>query len=132
MTEDQQLLPSDPEPDDSYRPPVETMNFGQVERELRDIFGVAVMYLLVPIFLLAVGMTSAVSSRLLVRVLPGIAAVFVCYWVLLRAFVPMYDAAPEMAIRYSLFISRFTDGIMSTSHKRLAALSVRWEELRRW
>lgn len=130
MNEPPQLPPGDPEPDGSYRPPVETMSFAQVENELRDVFGVAVMYLLVPIFLLAVGMTSAVSSRLLVRVLPGAAAVFVGYWILLRAFAPMYAAAPEMAIRYSLIISRLAGGIMSTSHKRLAALSGRWEELR--
>ncbi len=128
MIEEQPSLPNTPEPDEPYRPPVETMSFSQVERELREVFGVAVMYLLVPIFLLVVGMSAAVANWF-VRILPGVAAVFVCYWILLRAFSPMYDAAPEAANRYSVLISRLGGGIMSTSHKRLAALCARREEL---
>lgn len=130
MIEEQDPQPDDQESSDGYRPPVETMKYGQIDRELREVFGVSVMYLLVPIFLLVTGSISVVASRWFLRVLPGAAAVFVAYWILLRAFAPMYDASPEMANRYSLLISRIAGGIMSTSHSRLAALYDRREELK--
>ncbi|RCS46332.1 hypothetical protein DTL42_15295 [Bremerella cremea] len=130
MIDEQEPNPNSHEQDEPYRPSVESMNFGQVEQELRDVFGVAVMYLLVPIFLVVTGSITAMASEWLVRVLPGLAAVFVCYWVLLRAFGPMYDAAPELAIQYALLVSRLGGGIMDTSHRRLLALAARREELK--
>lgn len=129
MIEEQKPLPDVPEPDEEYLPPVETMNRYQIERELRDMFGVAIMYILVPIFLVVVFTTSAVSSSVLVRVLPGISVVFVGYWVLLRAYLPMYEASPEMALQYVRMISRIGGGIMSGSHTRTLELCVKRLEL---
>ncbi|PQO45439.1 hypothetical protein [Blastopirellula marina] len=129
MIEEQQPLPDVPEPDDDYRPPVESMNQFQVERELRDLFGIAIMYMLVPLFLVIVCLPSMVRGSLLIKVLPALAAVFVGYWGLLRAYVPIYESSPDMALQYLRLISRIGGGIMSTSHSRTLSLCARRLEL---
>lgn len=129
MIEEQQPLPDIPEPDDEYRPPVEAMNQFQVERELRDLFGIAIMYMLVPLFIVIVCLPSMVSGSLLIKVLPALSAVFVGYWILLRAYVPLYESNPELALQYLQLISRIGGGIMSTSHSRILSLCARRLEL---
>lgn len=129
MIEEQKPLPDVPEPDEDYRPPVETMNQFQVEAELRDLFGIAIMYMLVPVFIVIVCMTSVVSESVLIKVLPGLSAVFVGYWILLRAYVPLYESSPELALQYLRLISRIGGGIMSTSHSRTLSLCARRLEL---
>lgn len=122
MIEEQEPLPDVPEPDEPYRRPVDTMNLHQIEFELRDLFGGAVMYLLIPIFLLALSTTTIVATPFFVRVLPAAAIIFVGYWVLQKAYVPMFKEAPETALQYLRVVSWLRGGIMSTPHERVLSL----------
>ncbi len=129
MIQEQEPLPDVPEPDQPYRRPVETMSRPQVEAELRDLFGGAVMYLLIPIFLVALSTTTLVTTPIFVRVLPAVAIIFVGYWVLQKAYVPMLEADPKMALFYLRMVSRLGGGIMSTPHSRVVELCKRREDL---
>lgn len=122
MIEEQEPLPDVPEPDEPYRRPVDTMTLPQVDAELRDLFGGAVMYLLIPIFLLSLSTTTIVATPFFVRVLPAVAIVFVGYWVLQKAYAPMFKEAPETALQYLRVVSWLGGGIMSTPHERVLAL----------
>jgi len=122
MIEEQQPLPDVPESDEPYRRPVDTMSLPQVEAELRDLFGGAAMYLLVPIFLLSLSTTTIVATPFFVRVLPAAAIVFVGYWVLQKAYAPLFRESPETALQYLRVVSRVGGGIMSTSHERVLSL----------
>ena len=130
MIEEQQPLPDVPEPDEPYRMPVETMSLRQIDGELRDLFSVAVLYLLVPVFLIAISTTTVVATPFFVRVLPAFALVFVGYWILQRSYVPLYRAEPAMAIEYVKWVSWVGGGIMSTPHARLVALCERREAIK--
>ena len=125
MIEEQEPLPDVPEPDEPYRRPVDTMSLPQVEAELRDLFGGAVMYLLIPVFLLSLSTTTLVATPFFVRVLPAAAIGFVGYWILQKAYVPMFREAPETALQYLRVVSWLGGGIMSTSHERVLALCAR-------
>ena len=127
VIQEQEPLPDVPEPDEPYRRPVETMTRWQIEHELKDLFGVAVMYLLIPVFFIALSLTNWVATPFFLRVLPASAVVFVCYWILLRTFASLYDAAPETARWYTRHVSRWTGGIMSTPHERVLEL-LKWRE----
>jgi len=122
MIEEQEPLPDVPEPDEPYRRPVETMSLPQIEAELRDLFGGAVMYLLIPLFLLAISTTTVVATPFFVRVLPAVAIVFVGYWALQKAYVPMLKEAPETALQYLRVVSWLGGGVMSTPHDRVLSL----------
>lgn len=122
MIEEQEPLPDVPEPDEPYRRQVDTMNLPQIEAELRDLFGGAVMYLLIPVFLLSLSTTTIVATPFFVRVLPAAAIVFVGYWVLQKAYVPMLKGAPETALQYLRVASYLGGGIMSTPHDRVLSL----------
>ncbi|PQO38722.1 hypothetical protein C5Y96_02245 [Blastopirellula marina] len=122
MIEEQEPLPDVPEPDEPYRRPVDAMSLPQIEAELRDLFGGAVMYLLIPIFLLSLSTTTIVATPFFVRVLPAAAIVFVGYWVLQKAYVPMLREAPETALQYLRVVSRLGGGVMSTPHERVVSL----------
>ncbi len=122
MIEEQEPLPNVPEPDEPYRRPVDTMSLPQIEAELRDLFGGAVMYLLIPIFLLSLSTTTIVATPFFVRVLPAAAIVFVGYWILQKAYAPMLKEAPETALQYLRVVSWLGGGIMSTSHERVLSL----------
>ncbi|MBA2112995.1 hypothetical protein [Bremerella alba] len=122
MIEEQEPLPDVPESDEPYRRPVDTMSLPQVEAELRDLFGGAVMYLLVPIFLLSLSTTTIVATPFFVRVLPAAAIVFVGYWILQKAYVPMFKGAPETAMQYLRVVSWLGGSIMSTPYERVTSL----------
>lgn len=122
MIEEQEPLPNVPEPDEPYRRPVDTMSLPQVEAELRDLFGGAIMYLLIPIFLVALSTTTIVATPFFVRVLPAAAIIFVGYWVLQKAYIPMLKEAPETSLQYLRVVSWLGGGIMSTSHERVLSL----------
>lgn len=129
MVQEQHPLPDLPEENEPYRRPVETMSLGQVEHELRDLFGIALLYLLVPIFLLALTTTNYIARPWFLRVLPALAIVFVSYWGLLRAYVPLYQHSPELAVGYTRWIAWLTSGVMSTPPERIEALAARRGEL---
>lgn len=122
MIEEQEPLPDVPEPDEPYRRPVDTMSLPQIEAELRDLFGGAVMYLLIPVFLCSLSTTTIVATPIYVRVLPAAAIVFVGYWVLLKAYVPILKEAPEAALQYLRVVSWLGGGIMSAPHERVLSL----------
>ncbi|MFN3153087.1 hypothetical protein [Bremerella sp.] len=125
MIEEQEPLPDIPESDEPYRRPVDTMTLPQVEAELRDLFGGAVMYLLIPIFLLSLSTTTIVATPFFVRVLPAAAIVFVGYWVLQKAYKPTFRESPETSLQYLRVVSWFGGGIMSTPHERVLSLCAR-------